>query len=255
MTTALDIITDAFREGNLIPAGASPNAAQQAEGLNRLNRLIPQVFGFSVAEPINDWPVPSPQRTSSENAQYPFLVGKPDATSTVYQNPPKNVRVVWGGAPETVYLPQHPDDGSRIAFTQGSGASVAGSAPGAVLTLDGNGRLIEGAATLALTNPTTARQWLYRADLGTWTRLQDLALTDVMPFPEDFDDLWSTLLFVRLAPRYSKTVSPETASVVRSGMTGMRARYAQTYEEGANGEDFRQSMQAWGNTEWLGLGF
>jgi hypothetical protein len=50
MTVASSIITDAYREGNIIPMGSTPNANQQTEALSRLNVILTSTIGNEVGD-------------------------------------------------------------------------------------------------------------------------------------------------------------------------------------------------------------
>src|SRR6185437_8188280 len=174
MTIASDLIQAAYREGNLIPVGKSPTTDEQTEALDRLNGYINGVFGNEVGENLADWEVPAPQRTAPIAANFPQLPypqntavdlygpAPSDITPSVWQTPPKNSRIIFGGSvDQTVYFPESPNDGSRMSLI--SGASLV---DGTVLTISGNGRKIEGVASQEFTAPFDMRQWIYRADLG-----------------------------------------------------------------------------------------
>jgi hypothetical protein len=51
------------------------------------------------------------------------------------------------------------------------------------VTLDGNGRTIENAATLVLNTNGLNREWFYRADLGGWKKLPALPRPTICRFP------------------------------------------------------------------------
>lgn len=263
MTLASAIIQDAFREGNLIAAGANPTAAEQTEALDRLNNIWQAVFGYEMGEKLEDWLVPAPQRTAAEAANFPqlpypqgldgSLLALPinyDPTILVYPYPPKNSRIVWGQVTQTVFFPEQPDDGSRMAMIQGTGAGDGGSGA-AILTLDGNGRTIETSNTKTYTVPLTARQWMYRADLGDWVAIVDLALTDPIPFPREFDDLWITLLSIRLSPRNSKPVSDDTKVALVGMMKRFTTRYRQAQVTVFGSQDFPRSLQSFISGRWF----
>jgi hypothetical protein len=83
------------------------------------------------------------------------------------------------------------------------------------LTINGNGRLIEGATSVTLNVNGTARQWMYRADTGNWVRISSLAAGDEMPFPQEFDDYFQVRLALRLVSRHSTSLALKASS--RSG--------------------------------------
>lgn len=263
MTIASALIQSAFREGNLIAPGKQPTTDEQTEALERLNRGVQGVFGFEMGENLADWQVPSPQRTSPIAANYPQmpfptdnasglfpLPFASDPTQAIWPYPPKNSRLVFGGVTNTyVYFPEAPDDGSRMAIIQGSGAGDSGVV-GATVTLDGNGRTIETTATKQYTDPVTARQWLYRADLGDWRAVVDMALTDDCPFPSELDDLWICGLAIRLAPRYEKQVHPQTEAQYLLAMRKLKARYRQAMNTAYNSSDIPRTLQSYISGRW-----
>lgn len=269
MTQVSSIITDGFREGNLIPVGTNPTTAEQTEALGRLNSFVAGVFGEEMGENLQDWPVPLPQRTAPIAANYPQLpypmgldgdlMGVPAPTSLSNNfafTPPKNSRLVFGGQACTVYFPEQPDDGSRMAVVQGSGAGDSGTA-GAELTLDGNGRYIQDPADnqykpqVVLTDPVDSVQWLYRADLAKWILVSfDLALTDDFPFPKELDDLWICMLAIRLSSRYNKTVSDGTSSTALRMMKKLKARYRQAGTTVYKSGDIPYTFQSYAANRW-----
>lgn len=268
MTTALAVITDGFREGNLIPIGTDPTDDEQAEALRALNRFIAGVFGEEMGENLIDWPAPLPQRTAPVAANYPQipypmgldgdLLGVPLPTSLSNDfafTPPKNSRIVFGGVTSTLYFPEAPDDGSRMAVVQGSGAGDSG-APGKILTLDGNGRQIEDPAdsgiknTVALTDPVSPVSWLYRADLGYWIVVADLAIDDELPFPSELDDLWVCMLAIRMAPRYGKQTAPETSNTAMRMMKKLKAKYRQAGTTVYKSGDIPNTFQSYASNRW-----
>ena len=135
--------------------------------------------------------------------------------------------IIFGSVTGIIYFPEAPLDGARMALVQGSGAGDSGTV-GATITLDGNGRTIEGQDTYAGTAPLAApREWLYRADLADWVAVIPLAQDADIPFPDVLDDLWITMLAMRLAPRYGKSTAVETAKLAGTMMSKFKARYRQ----------------------------
>ena len=229
MTTAIELIQAGFREGNLIAAGKQPTEDEQTEALGVLNRFVNSIFGYEMGENLTDWNVPPQQRTATTITSYPqdpSCSPLSNQQAWQYQRPPKNQRIVFGGIEVTVYFPSDPMDGSRMALVQGSGEGVDYT-PGSILTLDGNGRTIEGTATLDLETPVQGRQWLYRADLADWVRCQDMELDDESPFPKEFDDFFICALSMRLAPRYGKVTATETQQTAIATLKRLKTRYRQ----------------------------
>ena len=126
-----------------------------------------------------------------------------------------------------------------------SGSNGVAGTPGATLTLDGNGRTIEGVNTKAYTAPVATRQWLYRADLGDWQAVVDMTLTSECPFPSELDDLWICMLAMRLAPRYGKTTAPETARLGLTMLAKLKARYEQAGCTIYGSSNFPHSLQSY----------
>jgi hypothetical protein len=250
MTLVSTVLQAAFREGNLIAASATPTTAELAEALDRFNNLVIGVYGYEMGENLVDWLAPYPQRTAPVAANYPQMPYPLDlnlsTSSNVWPYPPKNRRIVWGGVTGTVYFPESPMDGSRMAVVQGSGAGDGGT-PGAVLTLNGNGRTIEGANTKTLTNPITATSWLYRADSADWVKVTTLASSDSLPFPAEFDDFFICALSKRLAPRFGKVTATETVETAKVTLGRLKARYRQAGITTYGSENIPNSNQSYSN--------
>ncbi|MGH7486028.1 MAG: hypothetical protein ACREMY_10575, partial [bacterium] len=227
--------------------------------LPRLNRYVRGVFGYEMGEMLYDWPVPAPLRTAPQAANYPQapypastdmnVLSFPlatDASLSITPYPPKNSRLVWGGLADLkVYFPEQPDDGSRMGLTISSKADST-----KVLTLDANGRLIEGAATAVQPTPVVGKEWLYRADLGDWKRVADMLIDDECPFPDTHDDLWICLLAVRLAPRYNKQISAETQAIAAAAMKRFKTQYRQTQNTVYGSFDTPRSLQSYISGQW-----
>lgn len=258
MTTATLLIQAAYREGNLVPVGMQPTTAEQTEALAALNRFINGIFGFEMGENLADWLFPQPQRTAPVAANYPQLP-YPNysgvlANTYLSPYPPKNSRLIWGAVTGTVYFPEAPEPGSRMAFIQASGAGDSG-AVGQILTLNGNGRTIEAANTVTITSLAAPgappRQWLYRDDLGDWVKCQDLAtINDDCPFPKEFDDFFICALAKRLGPRYGKITAAETVETARVTLARLKARYRQSAPTVYGSENFPNGAQSFRSGQW-----
>lgn len=122
---------------------------------------------------------------------------------------------------KTIYFPVNPQDGARISYVD------VGST--AELTLDGNGRTIEGVTSISGTPPADGkRTWFYRADLGDWIQLKTLVAADDMPLPEEFDDLFITGLAIRIAPRYGVKMDESVIARFVDMIGRAKHRYKQT---------------------------
>ena len=249
MTLTSALIQQAYREGNLIPVGSVPTTAELTEGLDGLNRLMFSALGIDFGEVLSDWLVPQPQRTSAVAANYPQSPLAINAPSSVFQNPPSNSHIVWNGTTQTVWFPDNPRRGSRMSLTQASGFWDGDpNTPKAYLTLDGNGLQIEDAATLVLDNDVSNMQWFYRQSTGSWRRVVDAVLTDEWLFSSDMDDYWILMLAFRLAGRYGKTMSRESAMSLQWIKGVVRQRYRQTQDTVYNGDQIPGSLQSYGST-------
>ena len=191
---ASEAIARAYREAAIKPIGTVPSLDEYTEGLDRLNGFLDSLFGAEIGANLSDVQVPTVQRTASQsaaNVNLPFpnnltdfdqVYSPPESTSLGAVAVAPNSRILWRGTTDTtVYLPQYPQDGARIAVVN-TGAS-------ANLTLDGNGRRIAGANTATRLPADSNIVYFYRADLGEWTALTQLSLTGSLPLPAEFDRL------------------------------------------------------------------
>lgn len=214
MTLISSIIQDAFRESNIIPLGVSPNANQVTEALRLLNALFASVLGGDAGENLQDWPLGGYGREYSSDVPSTYELAHPNINSRL---------IASNTAAITVYLPVRPQAGSRISIIDPL-ARLA-TVP---VTLNGNGRTIEGATTQVLNINSTAKEWVYRDDLGDWVLISSKVETDQMPFPADFDIFFTTLLAMRLDPRYGRSMDPLTLQLFKSERQAFVARYLQS---------------------------
>lgn len=205
MTLASSIIKNAYRETNLIPMGVDPNTNQVDEALDRLNAVLLSTLGNEVGDGLNDI----------------NIGGDFDQTAWTSPNLPDDARLVLNlNTAETFLLDPSPYEGQRLSFVDvGNNLSTYN------VVLDGNGRNIEGAATLTLNTDGDSRNWLYRADTGNWVKITSLASTDEMPLPVEFDDYFITALAMRLNPRYGQSLTQETVEYMKRMRSQLRARY------------------------------
>lgn len=247
MTTVQQLITDAYREDNLKAVGVPPTSAEFDEALPRLNNIVKALFGFELGEQLQDWPVPPPQRTAPVSAHYPLAPYKCDLPSGVWPYPPSNVRLMSSiTVATTVYLQQRPSDGARFSFVDVGSTNT--------LTVDANGRLIDGALTLTLVASDSPATWFYRADLGEWRIITDLALGDESPFPVEFDDLLISRLAMRLSGRYGNEPRSDTMQTYERMLSKLKARYRQPTAAvggGDNTPSTEQSYGAGGPASWM----
>lgn len=216
MTGILSIITDAYREGNILPLRKAPDTFQIAEALRLFNANIRSIYGDDAGEGLTDWPL------GSFGVDEPGFVDP--RTTDLIQRPTINSRLIaTNAAAFTAYLTPYPQDGARMSIADPF--SRLATYP---VTLDANGRTIEGAATLLLDQDGTFTEWFYRADLGEWVKITSLAETDQCPFPDDFDNFFIIGLAMRLNPRYGREMDAQSALVFKSERRKFIARYLQS---------------------------
>lgn len=216
MTLISSIITDAFRESNILPLGKVPSDNQLAEALRLYQQNIRAIYGDDAGENLTDWPL------GSFGADEPGYTDP--RTPDLIQRPAINQRlIVTNTEALTVYLTTYPQDGSRMAIADPFGRLAAFP-----VTLDANGRTIEGNPTKVLNVDGTFQEWFYRADKGDWVKITSLVETDDNPFPDDFDIFFIGGLAMRLNPRYGREMDPQTATVFKSNRSQFIARYLQS---------------------------
>jgi hypothetical protein len=204
-TLASSIITDAYRESNIIPAGNSPTTTQQTEALGKLNTLILSTIGNEAGDGFDDY----------------NIGGTTDQSNYLLNYIPANARVLLnltGG--KSYKLHPNPFEGQRLGIVD-----VIGNLATYPVTLDGNGRNIEGTPTLVLNVNSDNRQWMYRADIGQWVKITTLLYTDTIPFPQEFDDYFITMLAMRLNPRYGQSLAAESQETLKRSRSLLRDRY------------------------------
>lgn len=187
-------IDRAYREAAIKRIGDTPTVDEYNEGLDRLNGFVDSLFGAEIGTLLTDVQIPLLQRTAT-NPNANFNQGFPsnltgldqpigameDSRVEQYVLTPNSRVLNRITAPTTAFFPQYPQDGARVAVVN-TGAS-------ATLTLDGNGRRINGADTQAFLTTSPNVTYFYRADLGEWKPIANLALTDELPLPSEFDRL------------------------------------------------------------------
>jgi hypothetical protein len=197
---ASSLISDAYRESNLVPLVGTLTTAEQAEGLRLLNNLVLSVMGNEVGQALTDIQIG----------------GGFDQAGLCNPWVPENARLIVEQS-QGISLHPQPYDGQRLG--------VAGDFSGDSMTISANGRKIENTATITLSADGIARQWLYRADLGNWTRVSELVASDTFPFPQEFDDFFIVSLALRINPRHRQAMAGESAEALKRGRDQIRARY------------------------------
>lgn len=216
MTLVSSIILDAYRECNMLSLGAVPNEKQTTEALRLYNQLLAAIYGGDAGEMLTDWPLGNFDR-NPEGCQLPF-------TDHRLMHPPINRQLIAvNEAPMTIWLTVRPQDGAMMGI-----ADPFGRLADVPVTFEGNGRTIEGQPSIVLDTNGMFEVWFYRADLGDWTKISNVAETDENPFPAKYDIMWQILLAMRLSPRYGRSLAPETVAALKSNRTEFVNRYLQS---------------------------
>ena len=223
MTKASELVLQAFREINLTPLGKALTPEQAAEGLTLLDRYITSLYGFELGEFKMDWPTP-PSPTSPVSARFPLFPANQKLPSDIWPYPPANVNVLLSlVADTTIFLQQNPDDGARVSLINIGGQTVH------VLTVDGNGRLVQGASTLSGTSATLNQtKLLYRADLGDWIAIIDMVADTESSPPKEYDTLLELGVADRLAPRHGRSLNRTQQIEFSRLLKRLKAQYRQT---------------------------
>lgn len=215
MTQVLDIITQALRETNIIAINANPTPSEAQEGLDRLQAVILSVLGNEVGYIMEDWGVTDADITRPSGYELASMANFTIAPQS---------RLICNLANDTTLdLDPMPQDGQRFSVVDAALNMTTNT-----LTINGNGRLIEGATSKLLNTNGLSQQWLYRSDKANWVSIDPLDIESEMPFPADFDDYFIIMLAARLNPRYGKELDPQSAARLEQQRVQFVMRYAQS---------------------------
>lgn len=219
MTLVSTIIRDAYRESNILDIAADPTDAQMEEGLRLLERIVESTYGSGAGEQLD--PLPMGQNNINRPQGYPWYNQTPDWNDWYV---PPNARLVLNLTDAlTVWLDPNPQDGQRFAIQD-----VSNNLATFPLTVNGNGRLLDGATQQVYDTDGANKEFFFRQDTGNWAVLTPLALTDTFPFPLDFDDMFTILLAQRINPRYGAALDPQSSATLVKQLNQFNARYRQT---------------------------
>lgn len=234
-----DAITAAYREADIVTLGNEPTDEEFEEALSRLNDFRRSLFGTELGENLEDWPVPNTNGI-------PDALVSPNISTTWYLAPRTNSRLLAKlTSAITIKFPENPTDGSRVAFVDVGSSSVD-------VTLDGNGRLIEGQSALIDTPQTfSGKLWFYRADLASWEAVDDLALGDSLPLPAEYNDLFICYLAIRMSPRNAQTASDDTKRLYAMLVARAKARYRQTKATAIADPRASEGLDSFGRGSWF----
>lgn len=221
MTTARDIVKKAHREAGIIQQGEDPSAEALFEGLELLNGIVLSLVGNEAGTELTDTPYGRGANIQRDNEN---TINSTTYIDTYFS--PDNINLILNlNSAKTVYFNPTPEDGARMGIVDAADNLATYN-----LIIHGNGRTIEDAVSVTLNTNGLNREWFYRADLGNWVRLTELEAGDPSPFPRKYDDLLSTMLAIRLNPRYGAVLDGQTISAMSRMRTQFRAQYRQTSE-------------------------
>ena len=216
MTTIAQIITDAYQTNNLIAINVIPTADEQAKGLRALNRIFRGLIGNELGDRLQ------PLNVGTNN----ITRGLSDISYEILRTPylvPTNSRLVLNLSSSAVfYLPTTPQDGSRFAV-QDKSANLA-TYPA---TIVGNGNTIDNATQLVIDTNSFNQEWFFREDLGDWQKVSNLALSDSFPLPEEFEELFISLLALRIDPAEGVALDDQIGYILKEVNRKFKARYRQ----------------------------
>lgn len=234
MTQVADIIEKAFFEAGLTTELQHATPTQTNNAMDTLAGIITLQYGTNVGEIFEPWPLGNYGR--SANVRRVVL-------GNVLTLPPANSMLIATQEEAlTVYLPVNPSPGSRFGIVDPYNRLATYP-----VTLDGNGRSVESAASVLLDTDGANTQWLYRDDLGGWVKITPLLITDEMPFPADFDQMFIILLAMRLSIPYGQSQSPMQQAFLKGMSQQFQARYAQSLPLQINPEIAFPTPQSYDN--------
>jgi len=215
MTQVAEIIEKAFFEAGLTTELQHATPTQMSNAADTLAAIVLFLYGTSVGEQLRPWLLGNFGRAAQMQRTLP---------SNILQYPPPNVRLVaTNEVALTLNLPGNPSPGSLIGISDPH-ARLA-TYP---VTLDGNGYTIEGAATLVLNTDSVNTLWLFRDDLSNWSKVIPLVAADDMPFPGEYDQMFTILMAMRLNPAYGRNISSVQAQFLKDYQQQFNARYVQS---------------------------
>ncbi len=221
MTTVASIINSAFRETNLTPLGVDPSTAQITEAFALLTTIVSGVLGNEAGELMS--PMPLGRNDIDAPSGYPWYANEIPGNVFI----PTNTRMMCNlTGPGLINLHPKPQDGARMGVVD-----VSLNFDIYPLTVNGNGRSIEGENEMEYDTQGTIREWLYREDLGNWVVVTPLDLDGDMPWPSEFDDIFIIMLAYRLNPRYGQTIHPASAQALQRATSKFMARYKQSDQQ------------------------
>lgn len=197
MTLLREIIKDAYRETNLLPIDQALSAPEEAEGFNALIRIIDSSFGNEIGEELQ-----------------PVL----DESVELLQD--NKILLLTPTSLSTYKFPKNPKNGSRISVVDSTRNSLANP-----VTLDGNGKTIEGSLTSTVNAEGMTKTWFYNKEQGNWALLSPLTVSSESILPSRFDDYFIIALAMRINPRNGAAIDQQSIMRFREVKRKLQAEY------------------------------
>jgi hypothetical protein len=205
VATIRNIVTEAFRENNLIQVGDTPDGAEYVEAEKLLVKFIYSLFGYELGDRLQNFSEFDP----------------------TIKLPPNSRIIITSESPSYVELRDDPKDGERFSVID----------PEGLLSLSNTFEVRVPSGTIQWENLAVLNlgyidaTWFYRAETGNWFPVNNLTSDDESPLPQEFDDLLSLWLAMRIAPRMGAQTKPETVQVYSRIKKMLTSRYKQVVKE------------------------
>lgn len=234
MTTVAQIIEDAFFEAGLTTELQHGTPTQTRRAMTTFAGVVQFMYGTDVGELLQPWPLGNFGRSTQSRMSL---------SEQQLRYPMQNSRLIAVNENAlTVNLPVNPSDGARMGIVDPFGR--LSTAP---ITLDGNGRTISGEPTVVIDTDGDSSVWLYRGDTGNWAIVSPLTISDEMPFPTEYDEMFKIMLAMRLNPVYGRNLSSVQAMFLKEYRQQFAARYVQSAPLEINPELSFPTLQSYDN--------
>ncbi len=203
MTLLREIIKDAYREANLLPIDQALSAPEEAEGFKALIRIIDSSFGNEIGEEL-----------------------RPVSDESVELLQDNKILLLTPTSLTTYKFPKNPKNGSRISIVDSTRDSLTYP-----VTLDGNGKTIEGSLTSTVNAEGMTKTWFYNKEQGNWSLLSPLTVSSESILPSRFDDYFIIALAMRINPRNGAEIGQQSVMRFREVKRKLQAEYRQSKSE------------------------
>lgn len=201
MTSIRQLVSEAFRENNLTQVGDVPEGTEYVEAEGKLTRFITSLFEAEMGERLKNTSLTSASQVVAPNSRL----------------------IISDNMPTSITLREHPNDGEQFAVLDPRGLLNG-------FTVKAGAGTIENASEVSLDNSSSSYSWFYRADKGNWYKITSLTTNSECPLPEEFDDMLSLWLSMRIAPRMGASTAPESIQLYNNIQKKFVSRYRQVEE-------------------------